>query len=104
MLGLLFGTLLNDKQVGGISGGVMVNFTSLAGGIWFDLRMFSGTWQQILHVLPFAPAVDCARAAYAGDWPTMLPNLLIVLAWSLSLALLVVLLFSRRKASGRLVG
>ena len=104
MLGLHFGTLLNDKQVGGISGGVMVNVTSLAGGIWFDLRMFSGTWQQILHVLPFAPAVDCARAAYARDWPTMLPNLLIVLAGSLFLAHLVVLLFSRRKASGRLVG
>ncbi len=100
--GLLLGTLLNDKQVGSISGGLLVTLTSLAGGIWFDLRMFSDTMQKVLYALPFAPAVDTARAAYAGDWASMRPHLLVTVLWAAGMLALTIWLFHRRKENGKL--
>lgn len=41
-LGLLCGTILNDKQVGGICGALLTNLAAWLSGTWFDL--VSGRW------------------------------------------------------------
>ena len=41
-LGLLCGTLFNDKQVGGMCGAILTNVTAWLAGIWFDLSLMSG--------------------------------------------------------------
>ena len=38
-LGLLFGSILNEKQVGGICGALLTNLTAWLSGIWFDLEL-----------------------------------------------------------------
>ena len=44
-LGLLCGTLFNDKQVGGMCGAILTNATAWLAGIWFDLSLVGGAFQ-----------------------------------------------------------
>lgn len=66
-LGLLCGSLLNVKQVGGICGALLTNLTAWLSGAWFDLSLVGGAFLKIADILPFSHAVTAARAALAGD-------------------------------------
>ena len=41
-LGLLFGSILNDKQVGGVCGALLTNLSAWLSGTWFDLDLVGG--------------------------------------------------------------
>jgi ABC-2 type transport system permease protein len=43
-LGLLFGSILNDKAVGGICGALLTNLSAWLSGIWFDLELVGGVF------------------------------------------------------------
>ena len=95
-MGLLFGSLLTDKQVGGICGALITNLTAWLSGIWFDLSLVGGAFQAVAKVLPFYHAVELARAAYAGTSAEALPHLWPLLAWSAALTLAAVWAFLRQ--------
>lgn len=65
-LGLLCGTLFNDKQVGGMCGAILTNVTAWLAGIWFDLSLVGGPFQTVAYILPFVHGADGAKAALAG--------------------------------------
>ena len=81
-LGLLCGSLFNDKQVGGICGALLTNMAALLSGTWFDLEMVGGPFLRVAEVLPFVHAVDAGRAALSGDWGNMLFHLLWTTGWA----------------------
>ena len=95
-LGLLFGSILNQKQVGGICGAMLTNLTAWLSGIWFDLSLVGGTFLKIAKVLPFYHAVELERAVYAGDFAEILPRLLWILGYAVAAIALAVLLFLRQ--------
>lgn len=74
-LGLLFGSILNEKQVGGICGALLTNLTAWLSGIWFDLELVGGVFQRVAHALPFYHAVELARATLTGQYGDILPHL-----------------------------
>ena len=74
-LGLLCGSVLNDKQVGGICGALLTNLSAWLSGIWFDLDLVGGVFKKIAYALPFVHAVEMERALCAGDFPLALPHL-----------------------------
>ena len=84
-LGLLCGSLLNDKQVGGICGALLTNLSAWLSGIWFDVALVGGVFTAVAKVLPFWHAVELERAVYAGELPDALPHLWVVLAWAVGL-------------------
>ena len=45
-LGLLFGSILTDKQVGGICGALLTNLTAWLSGTWFDLELVGGAFKS----------------------------------------------------------
>jgi ABC-2 type transport system permease protein len=98
-LGLLLGTLLNDKQVGGI-GSIVIQVATLLGGTWFDLNMIGGSLRTISYALPFAHAIDAARAALSGDFGAIMPHLWWVLGYAVVLFALAVTAFRRKMTSG----
>ena len=61
-LGLLCGSALNDKQVGGICGALLTNLSAWLSGIWFDLDLVGGIFKRIAYLLPFVHAVELERA------------------------------------------
>lgn len=95
-LGLLCGTLFNDRQVGGMCGALLTNVTAWLAGIWFDLSLLGGGFRTFAYLLPFAHGADGARAALAGDWAALPGHLLWVSAWAAALMALAVWLFRRK--------
>ena len=95
-LGLLCGSVMNDKQVGGVCGALLTNLSAWLSGIWFDLELVGGVFQRIANVLPFVHAVELERAALAGDLAAMLPHLPWVLGYAAAALVAAVLLFLRQ--------
>ena len=95
-LGLLCGTLFNDRQVGGMCGALLTNVTAWLAGIWFDLSLMGGGFKTFAYLLPFAHGADGAKAALAGDWGALPGHLLWVAAWAAAVMALAVALFRRR--------
>ena len=74
-LGLLCGSVLNDKQVGGICGALLTNLSAWLSGIWFDLDLIGGAFKKIAYALPFVHAVDMQRAIISGDFAGIFPHI-----------------------------
>ena len=94
-IGLLFGALFTDKQVGGIFA-VLVQVVALLSGMWFDLKLFGGVVEGISYALPFAHAVEVTRATMAGDLGGVLPHVLWVVGYTLVTFVAAVIVFKRR--------
>lgn len=95
-MGLLFGSILNDKQVGGICGALLTNLSAWLSGTWFDLELVGGAFKKIAYALPFAHAVDLGRAVLSGSFSDILPHLAWVLGYALVLLAAAVALFLRQ--------
>ena len=95
-IGLLFGSLLNAKQVGSLCGALLTNVSAWLSGTWFSLELLGNGFRRFAYVLPFANAVDAARAALAGNLGDALLPTAIVLAWCIPVALLAILVFYRK--------
>jgi len=95
-LGLLFGSILNDKQVGGICGALLTNLSAWLSGIWFDLELVGGAFKKIAYALPFVHAVEMERAVLAGNFADISPHLWWVLGYGAFALAAAVLLFLRQ--------
>lgn len=91
-LGLIFGCILNERQVGGVCGALLTNFTAWLSGVWFDLELVGRGFATAARILPFANIVDAARSALAGE--LALQPLLIVCAYTVALSALALRLFA----------
>ena len=94
--GLLFGSILNDKQVGGVCGALLTNLSAWLSGVWFDLELMGGAFKAIAYALPFVHAVELERLVIAGNYSQILPHLLWVLGYAFVLFALAVVLFLRQ--------
>lgn len=95
-LGLLCGSALNDKQVGGICGALLTNLSAWLSGVWFDLELVGGAFKRIAYALPFVHCVDMQRAVLSGNFSDIFPHLWWVLGYSAVLLAAAVLLFLRQ--------
>ena len=66
-LGLLCGSLLGVKQVGGICGALLTNISAWLSGVWFDLNLVGSFFEKIANALPFVHAVELGRALFSGN-------------------------------------
>ena len=95
-LGLLFGSVLNVKAVGGICGALLTNLTAWLSGVWFDLSLVGGAFERIANALPFAHIVRLERALLACDFREAASNILIPSIYILLFTVLSILLFMRQ--------
>lgn len=95
-LGLLCGSVLSDKQVGGVCGALLTNLSAWLSGIWFDLDLVGGVFKKVAYSLPFVHAVEMQRAILVGDFSGVLPHLWWVLGSAALLLTAAVLLFLRQ--------
>ncbi len=95
-VGLVFGSILNVKQVGGICGALLTNLSAWLSGTWFDLDLVGGAFKKIAYLLPFVHATELERAVYAGDFAGILPHLWWVLGYTAAAIIGAVLLFLRQ--------
>ena len=81
-LGLLCGSLLGVKQVGGICGALLTNLSAWLSGVWFDLKLVGGTFAAIANLLPFVHAVEMEKALLRGNLEAATEHILPVLLYS----------------------
>lgn len=95
-LGLLFGSVLTDKQVGGICGALLTNLSAWLSGTWFDLELVGGAFKKIAYALPFVHAVEMERAVLAGNFADIFPHMWWVLGYAVVALIAAVFLFLRQ--------
>lgn len=95
-IGLLCGSVFNDKQVGGICGALLTNLSAWLSGIWFDLELVGGVFKSIAYALPFVHAVEMERAVIAGSLSDAITHMLWVLGYAIAILAAAVLLFLRQ--------
>ena len=95
-MGLLFGSILNEKQVGGICGALLTNVSAWLSDIWFDLDLVGGLFKDISYALPFVHCVDMERALLSGDINGIFPHIWWVLGYAIIIFAVAIILFLRQ--------
>ena len=95
-LGLLCGSLLGVKQVGGICGALLTNLSAWLSGIWFDLSLVGGGFERIAYALPFVHAAQLEKALFAGNFTQAAQHILPVVLYSGAAAAVAVFCFLRQ--------
>ena len=96
-LGLLCGSLLGVKQVGGICGALLTNLSAWLSGVWFDLELVGGIFEKVAHMLPFYHAVQMEKAIFFGDFQGAGVHILPVVLYSVITTVVAVLCFLGQK-------
>lgn len=92
-LGLLCGSVLGVKQVGGICGAVLTNLSAWLSGVWFDLKLMGGFFEKTANALPFVRAVEMEKALLGGNFETAVSHGLLILLYSVLITVVAVVCF-----------
>lgn len=92
-LGLLCGSILGVKQVGGICGALLTNLSAWLSGVWFDLELVGGVFKKAADALPFVHAAEMEKALFAGAPELAADHLLPVLVYSVAVTVAAVFCF-----------
>lgn len=95
-LGLLCGSLLGTKQVGGICGALLTNLSAYLSGVWFDLNLVGGFFEKIAYALPFVHAAEMEKALFQGDFQLAATHFLPVTLYGTVVTVVAVLCFLRQ--------
>ncbi|MDD3093547.1 MAG: ABC transporter permease [Clostridia bacterium] len=98
-IGLLCGSIFNEKQVSGICGALLTNLAAWLSGTWFDLDLIGGTFKTIANLLPFYHAVEAGRAAMSGSFDMIIPHLLWVIGYGAAIMGFAVYAFAKKAKS-----
>lgn len=94
-LGLLIGSVFNDKSVGGISS-IIVNMAAILGGMFFPLETMSGAIVTIANIFPFVHAIKISSNALNGNYSGMIKPLIIVLAYTIVIFVVAIYAFNKK--------
>ena len=92
-LGLMCGSVVGVKQVGGICGALLTNLSAWLSGVWFDLALVGGIFEKIANALPFVHAVQMEKALCAGHLAEAAAHLLPIALYGLLAVVAAVLCF-----------
>lgn len=95
-LGLLCGSVLGVRQVGGICGALLTNLSAWLSGVWFDLELVGGFFEKLAYSLPFVHAAQMEKALFRGDFPLAATHFLPVALYSILVTMAAVLCFLRQ--------
>ena len=98
-IGLLCGSIFNEKQVSGICGALLTNLAAWLSGTWFDLDLIGGTFKTVANLLPFYHAVEAGRAAMSGSFDMIIPHLLWVIGYGAAIMGFAVYAFAKKAKS-----
>ena len=95
-LGLLCGSLLSVKQVGGLCGALLTNLSAWLSGVWFDPELVGGLFAKTANALPFFHAVELEKTLFCRDFEDAAPHILPILLYSVIITVVAVLCFLRQ--------
>ena len=95
-LGLLCGSLLGVKQVGGICGALLTNLSAWLSGVWFDLELLGENFGKIARIFPFVHAVELEKMLFNGNFQDITTHILPVVLYSVFTTVVAVFCFLKQ--------
>lgn len=95
-LGLLCGSVLGVKQVGGICGALLTNVSAWLSGVWFDLELAGDFFEKCANLLPFVHGAEMEKALFGGSFHLAASHALPVLIYSVFTTAAAVFCFLRQ--------
>ena len=92
-LGLLCGSILGVKQVGGICGALLTNLSAWLSGVWFDLELVGGFFEKLANTLPFVHAAEMEKALFNGNFEAAATHILPIFLYSIFITVVAVFAF-----------
>lgn len=100
--GLLFGSLLDDKAVGGICGALLTNLAGWLSGVFIPISLIGGAFEKAANILPFYHSVQAIQASLVGKFDELLPHLVVVLAYTFVIFVLAIFAFQRKMSGDKI--
>ena len=98
-IGLLAGSLMNDKAVGGICGALLTNVAGWLSGVFIPIALIGGAFKTITNMLPFYHSVETIRKVLNGNYSGIALHLAIVLGYTVVIYMFAIIAF-RHKMRG----
>ena len=95
-LGLLCGSVLGVKQVGGLCGALLTNLSAYLSGVWFDLKQVGDFFEKAAKLLPFYHAAEMEKALFVGDFDLAGAHILPIILYSTVITAVAVFCFLRQ--------
>ncbi len=95
-LGLLCGSILGVKQVGGICGALLTNISAWLSGVWFDLKLVGGFFEKLAGALPFFHAVEMEKALFIVNYELAFSHILPIFFYSIFITVVSVCCFLKQ--------
>lgn len=101
-LGLLAGSIMSDKAVGGVCGALLTNVAGWMSGVFIPIDLIGGAFKKVAEILPFYHGVKAIQAALSGNLGSIIPHLAIVLGYTVVIFALVIFIFRRKMSSDKI--
>ena len=95
-LGLLCGSILGVKQVGGFCGELLTNLSAWISGVWFDLKLVGGFFEKLANALPFFRAAEAEKALFGGNSELAFSHILPIIIYCISITAVAVFFFLKQ--------
>ena len=94
--GLFFGSVLNEKAVGGVCGALLTNVTGWLSGVFIPVDLIGGALKTVTNVSPFYHSVKAIRESLTGNFSNIFAHLAIVAGYTVIIFALSVIIFNRK--------
>lgn len=94
--GLFFGSILNDKAVGGVCGALLTNVAGWLSGVFIPIDLIGGAFKTITNILPFYHSVEAIRISLSGNFNNLLPHLLVIIGYTIVIFIFAIIIFNRK--------
>ena len=100
-IGLLVGSLMNDKAVGGVCGALLTNVAGWLSGVFIPIALIGGAFETLTTILPFYHSVEAIRTTLNGSFDNALPHFAVVLSYTVVFYLLAIIVFNRKMSGDK---
>lgn len=94
--GLFFGSILNDKAVGGVCGALLTNVAGWLSGVFIPIDLIGGAFKTITNILPFYHSVEAIRISLSCNFNNLLSHLLVVIGYTIVIFIFAIIIFNRK--------
>ncbi len=95
-IGLLCGSIMNDKAVGGICGALVTNISGWLSGVFIPIELIGGAFAKTCKSLPFYNSVEAIRLTFDGDLLGMAQHLCITFVYAIVIYVIAIFVFKNK--------
>ena len=97
-LGILIGTITNEKSSSGVSS-IVVQLVAFTSGMYFSIDMVGNTFSTICKILPFQSTLNITKSVLNNSYNNILTSILVVVIYTVITIVLEIFLYKKKMIS-----